>query len=171
MRRLADSPTRVLAALASGCIAVLMLLTVVDVIRRNLTGRALPGTVEYSELLMVALVFLGLATAQRRKDHVAVNIVTSRLPPRTSRIIQLVGYSVVLLFIVWMAWETAAEAVKSLVRGEVRIGLQSVVVWPARVAIPLGLTALTLQLLADVVDLVRPVDGRAGSDVANQGTT
>lgn len=159
MRKLLDPPARVLAVVAGSCIGFLMMLTVVDVARRNLTGRALPGTVEYSELLMVALVFLGLAAAQRRKEHVAVNLVTSRLPVRVSRGIRTAGLAVVIVFIVWMTWETGQEAYRSFSKNEVRIGLQAVRVWPARLAMPLGLAALLLQLVADIVDLSR---GRIG---------
>lgn len=155
MRKVFDPPARALAVLAATCLGVLMMLTVADVTRRNITGRALPGTVEYSELLMVALVFLGLAAAQRRKEHVAVNLLTSRLPVHVSRLVRIAGLVVVLLFIGWMTWKTGQEAHRSLSRNEVRIGLQSVQVWPARLAMPVGLAALFLQVVADVLDLTR----------------
>ncbi|CAN5309700.1 hypothetical protein BH23ACT9_BH23ACT9_07290 [soil metagenome] len=151
MHTLTDGFARGLAGLAAVCIGALMMITVVDVIRRNLTGSALAGTVEYSELLMVSLVFLGLALAQRDKEHVAVNLVTSRLPRPVSRILRVSGLGIVLALLAWMTLETAKEAYRSFISGEIRIGLQSVRVWPARALIPIGLAALVMQLIADVV--------------------
>ena len=152
-----------------------MALTVVDVTRRNITGRALAGTVDLSELTMVAVVFLALGLTQLERQHVAVSLVTTRLPYNLARWLRLAGLCVTIGLITWLCVAAAQEAWRSYNRNEFRFGLLRVVVWPARAMIPLGCLALVLELAVRVADLLRhaerpgattdPTDRAARTDV------
>lgn len=168
VRRMVHAIARVLAVLAATAVVLIMVTTVADVSRRTTTGRSLPGTVDYGELLMVAGVFLALAFAQHRREHVSVNLVTSRLPPTAGRRVRVVGLMVAIGFVAWLAIATGQEALRSFARNEFRFGLVRVAVWPARAVIPVGAVALLLRLLVDTVDLLRSQpEGHTGVQLSN----
>ena len=162
MRKTIDSLSSLLAILAAACVMVMMLLTCLDTGMRWFTGRSVAGAQEIIEQLMVAIVFLGMAYALRRGDHVAVKIVTDALPVRLAAMLRLVGMAVMIVVVAWMAWRTGLQAWRSFNSGEVRFGLLQVPVWPARIAIPLGLGAMILQALPGVFDQLRLL--RTGKD-------
>ena len=74
------------AALAAGgvlCLLAATALTVGDVLLRRSAGIAVPGTVDLTQLCVVACVYAAMPYAFLSGGHVAVEIVTERLPPRT----------------------------------------------------------------------------------------
>jgi TRAP-type C4-dicarboxylate transport system permease small subunit len=143
--------TRFAALLAASGTLFLMLATVADVARRQLTGQPLTGVVEISEVMLVAVVFLGVAYTQREKQHVATTVLTDRLPPRVSGWLRVIGTVVVVVLLLWMIQATSELALESYRRGEYRFGLTRVPLWPARASIPLGLTLLLGEVVRDLL--------------------
>lgn len=164
MRKAIDTVSAVLAVLAAACVMAMMLLTCLDTGMRWFTGRSVAGVQEIVEQLMVAVVFLGMAYALRRGDHVAVKIVTDALPVRLAAALRLAGMAAMIFVVAWMTWRTGSQAWRSFLAGEVRFGLLQVPVWPARVAIPLGLGVMLLQALPAVGDQIRAL--RTGRSLA-----
>lgn len=156
--RLLDTVTRtisiVFAICASSIIAIIMVLTTADVITRSLTGSSIPGVTEFSEVFLVAAVYLGLAFAMRIGAHIGVDIVIMRLKPKVSRVVQLIGMTLAIAVLVWMAIETTGAAMHSISINEYRYGLIKVPVWPAKLIVPIGLTALILECLRFVGTLL-----------------
>ncbi|KPQ05684.1 MAG: TRAP-type C4-dicarboxylate transport system, small permease component [Rhodobacteraceae bacterium HLUCCA12] len=170
MKRLIRSIATLFAIVAALCIVAMMGMTVADVATRALTGRSVPGAQEISEQLVVALVFLGMAFAYHRHEHVAVTICTRALPVRPRASVRLLGRAILLALVGWMIWATGQGAWHAYVRGEIRFGLLQVPVWPARAAIPIGLAAFALSILSDMADRIRDlIAGRDDSAEPNEG--
>lgn len=146
--------SRGFAVLAAIGIVLVMLATVIDVSRRYLTGSGLVGVVEATEISLPIIVFFAIAYAQLRDDHVATTIVTSRLDSGTVRVLRSVGLLIVFVIVGLMLWRTSLRAIVSTSSGEYRIGILKVPVWPARIAIPIGLTVFLAELAADLYSLV-----------------
>lgn len=155
LRRGVHAAARLAALISALCVVALMLTTTADVLRRTATGRALPGSVEYGELLMVGMVFLGLAYAQHQKEHVSVSVLTSRLPVRSAMVVRTTGMLTMVGFLLWLSVAAYGEAMRSLASGEYRFGLLQVPMWPARLVIPVGVALLALETLIDLWDAVR----------------
>lgn len=156
-----------LAILAAASVLAMMLLTCLDTGIRWFSGRSLAGVQEIVEQLMVAIVFLGMAYALRRGEHVSVKVLTASLPVRWAAVLRLCGLAVMIAIVIWMTWRTGQHAWRSFMTGEVRFGLLQVPVWPARLAIPLGLGALILQALPGVADQLKTLrTGRENPDPA-----
>lgn len=68
------------SVIAGLCLLALVLLTVADVVSRNVQGRSILGTVEISTVLLVAIAFLGLGAAEITGKHVSVSLIEARLP-------------------------------------------------------------------------------------------
>ena len=168
MRRAVDA-----LSVAGNWLAVLALLAILffnatEITLRRLTGSGLGGVVELSEVLLVGAVYFALAYAQREGAHVSTSVVTGRMPAKVRASLRTVGFLVAAGVFLWMAWETGQRGWTSFQRGETRMGLREVPIWPGRLAIPIGLTLLTLQALYAASDQVRIL---RGLPVATTGAT
>lgn len=106
------SPRTLLAILGGAMLLGLMGLTVVDVIGRYLFNAPLRGASELTELLLAAVIFLGLPAVALSDDHVTVDLVTGRLPPRVQplRLVTTGLFSAAVLGVVaWRIWVYSAQ--------------------------------------------------------------
>lgn len=72
---------RVLTYVSAIVMFVMMLVTLVDVVGRDLFQAPLPGGFEITELLLAALIFLGLPIITAEGGHVDVDLLDSITPP------------------------------------------------------------------------------------------
>lgn len=165
------------AYLSAIAILAIMLLTVANVAARSLFTSSVPGEVEGSQTLLVIAVFLGLGLAHRLGLHVASSLVVDHVPRPLGRGLQLVGLFVGSLFLCWVLIATGAQAWRSVAGNEYQFGLVRIPVWPARIAIVVGIALWTLEVAREVVAVLlgRPLlaDGasmsRAKSPETNIG--
>jgi TRAP-type C4-dicarboxylate transport system permease small subunit len=90
------------AALAGFALLYMMLITVADIFGRSLGLLTIDSGVEQTELLMVAIGFLGLARCLRIRGNIVVDFATHHLPHRVNEIIDafwLVVMAVVLFLL------------------------------------------------------------------------
>jgi TRAP-type C4-dicarboxylate transport system permease small subunit len=151
---------RALALISAAGIVLIMVIVVTDVVLRKSTGGSLPGGIEYSTVLLVFVAFLGLGFAQAAGEHISTTILTDKLSPRTAAIVRGIGMALVTVVIAWMAWVSADRAIVAWQEGEARLGLIQVPVWPARIAVAVGLAGFLLQLIIDVADDFRRAAGK-----------
>jgi len=170
LRRVVHQATQVLAFLAVLCIVVMLVAIVADVTRRTLAGESVAGVVELGEVIMVAIVFLGLGFAERRGAHVSMTLVVRKLAPRTAAVVNGLGLLLVVVVVGWMVYVTADRALASFEAREYRFGLVRVPVWPARVAIAVGLVVYFLELVFRLIDDFRAATGRGPATVVADET-
>lgn len=140
---------------ASGvAIFLITLIVVADVTLRALFGQPVPGATELSTLLMVALVFLGLASVQTAKANFRMEVLIDILPPGIARVVNFMTTVIALIAISIIGWYTAQEAFHALSVKEMSYGAVSFPIYPARVIIAVGFILLALQLLIDAVFLL-----------------
>lgn len=142
--------TSAFALVSAAAVVTIMLIIAIDVAKRSLLGGSVPGAIEYSEILLVVVVFLGLAEAQRRGQHISMEMVTTRLPAHAAARLKAVGLFVGLTIISWMCWETWQVALRAWETGEYRFGLARIPTWPAKVIIPIGLVLFVFQIVRDL---------------------
>lgn len=98
---------RIIAWICAIILMSMMLVTVLDVIGRYLLNRPLTGATEITELLLSAVVFIGLPAATLDREHVTVDFLTERLPSAIERIrapVIAVASGVILVVIAWRLW-------------------------------------------------------------------
>lgn len=142
--------TQLFALISAAAVLAVAAITTIDVTRRELVGGSVPGAVEYSEILLVAIVFLGLAEAQRRGTHISMEIVTNRLSSHAGARLKTVGLLIGLALLLWMSWETGEVARRAWETGEYRFGLARIPTWPAKTLIPIGLLLFALQVVREL---------------------
>jgi len=155
LERIIERVAVVLGTLAGIAIAVGMLFTVVDVVLRQVRGSGVAGTIEYSEVILAMLVYLGMTQAEVDRAHVRTAILTERLSPGLARWARFVGQVSAFVFVTWMAKASWAAGLDSFEEREFRFGLVNVPVWPAKLVIPVCLTLMALYLLVRCVPVFR----------------
>ncbi|MGM7696932.1 TRAP transporter small permease [Microbacterium sp. A84] len=132
-----------LSAIGGG---ILALLISAEVVSRSATGTSIRGLVEIAELVLVVVVFLGMAQAERIETHVRVTLLTDKMPDRARRIVRATALLIAAIFIIWMATAMAGKALNSFESGEFRIGLLHIPLWPSRAIAAIGTILLAVVL-------------------------
>lgn len=96
MNRVFDLLQPLLKRMAEISLAAMALLTLVDVLGRYVFSFPVQGSVELTEMLMVAVIFSGIPLATAAHAHVAVDIVTLALGPRTRWLQTVLAHSIAL---------------------------------------------------------------------------
>ena len=81
--KLQEKLEEILCYVSALAVAVMMIITTLEVIVRAAFYWSIPGSYEYVSLLFVYLMFLGLAFSQRRDAHITIGIVYDLLPRKT----------------------------------------------------------------------------------------
>ena len=142
------------AVAASGAAAIVMVALVIAVLWRGVFNESLPGLIELVELLMIFVVYLGLAHAEHTRAHVRMTIVTSRLPPTWRRRVLIVSRLVACIGALVFVIGTGQRAIDATIAGEYRMGLMNFPIWPARLTITLGFVLLLLEQVLQLIDTV-----------------
>lgn len=162
---LIETLTRFAGHLASVLILPLIAALVYEVFSRYVMGSPTLWAFETSYMVMGAIFMLGMANALRVGQHVSVDVVTLKLPPRVNAAIRTLCYLFFLPLIVWLTWEVIKYFHEALESGE-RSGRSAwnPVVWPVYLVWCIGFCLLCLQLLAELLKSVRTLvkgDGKA----------
>jgi TRAP-type C4-dicarboxylate transport system permease small subunit len=103
---------RVLAVIAGAALVYMMSMTVLDIIGRTLGIFTIHSGVEQTELMMVAIGFLGLALCLRVGGNIVVDVATQHLPVRINRLIDrfwLLTTAVTLAVLAWLVLRNGFE--------------------------------------------------------------
>ncbi len=115
MNRIFDFIQPALRRIAEASLAAMVVLTVADVLGRYLLSFPIVGSVELTEMLMVAVIFSGIPLATAKGGHVSVDIVTLALGSRTRKaqavLAHLVATASSLLF-GFVTWQRAWAALE-----------------------------------------------------------
>lgn len=139
------------AAVLSGLgILALTVMTLVNLWIRNTGGGGIPDAVGWGEVGVAAIAYLGLAFTQNLNAHVSTTVVVRLLSPKVRKVLTAIWMIVACLLIAWVGWETTQAAMESFGRMEARFG--AVPVWPAKIAIAVGMWLLFLELVTQLLD-------------------
>ena len=103
--------TAVVGKIGSGVIAVMMLLTVSDVVGRRAFNQPVYGAYELSELMMVIVTFFTAAHCQFLRGHIKIDLVVSRLRQRTQDVLNSVMHVFLLAAFCLLTWSLCLYAV------------------------------------------------------------
>lgn len=132
----------------------MMCLTMLDVAGRYLFGFPVVGSVELTELLMVAVIFSGIALSSSVRGHVTVDLIAMALGGRVRWLQRLLGEFVSLIIMALLAvvsWSKAAEVADY---GDLTAVLL-IPIAPAAYFMAAMLTLTTLYHLVDFVTTLR----------------
>lgn len=132
---------------ASLLLFAMMAVTFVDVVGRYFLGRALNGAYELTEVLLALVVFAGLPIVTWRREHVTVDLVTSRLPALPRGLLARVAAVATAVVLGLLAWRLGVTARDLTGYGDATVFL----------GIPLGPVAAAMAALAGIAAVVAAV--------------
>ena len=97
-------------SVGASIIAVMMVLTAVDVVLRYFFDRPVAGSFELTEYMMVIAISLTLAYCAIMKGHVRVEVIVSLLPQRVQAVIRSIVTILVLGIFSLITWQSAVQA-------------------------------------------------------------
>ena len=126
---------------------LLMLHVTANAVLRTVADRPMPNTLEYVQYwYLPAVAFLGFIAAQRRGQHVAADLIYTKLPKPAQRIVLsvfLVVSAVLCLGFAWFGLDAALHAYEI----KKTAGVSDVAAWPAYFLVPLAFGSLTGQFV------------------------
>ena len=109
MKKSIESACGLVAALA---LFAIMALTFFDVGGRKLFANSIPGSLELTELLMVAVIFAGLPLVSLRGEHIVFDSLDGLLGPAVRRVVKLLVNLVcaaAMIGLAWLMWRTGHD--------------------------------------------------------------
>ena len=147
-------------ALAAVSCAILMLITVLDVVARPL-GIPMSLSTEIGIYFGAAIIFLALGEVTRANEHIRADFFEAFIPPRVRPWLQVFFIDVVFLAysacLLWLCTELTIKSFREGIRSQTLMTVP--VGWPQLVMV-VGLSMLCVRLLLQTADHVRTL--RAG---------
>ncbi|WP_111735464.1 TRAP transporter small permease subunit [Roseovarius amoyensis] len=156
LRRIED----ILNDLAGWLILALMAVGVLEVISRSLFNRPIPGQINFVELSLVAIAFLGLSHCQRSDGHIRMTLLTGQLKGRTRHFISIAMLFVGLATLSLLVWSTFTSSfLPAWTIGDVTNSTVRFPVWPTKLLVPAMLALVCLRILITLIQKLRMKPG------------
>lgn len=138
-------------------LAVMTVLTFVQVVLRYAFNSGLVWSLEATTYSFAALVLIGMSYGVRTQTHIAVDIVTRRLPNRAERTVKLVAVAACLVYALLMLYGSAIFVERLLALGNHARDIP-LPKWVLTVTMPLGFTLLAYRFAEAGWKLLRHSD-------------
>jgi len=104
--------------IAAFTLALLLFMTVVDVLLRNAFFIYLRGTYELTQILMSVIVFMAVGYSHDHKEHVVIDILYEHLPRAQKWVLSLISSLIFLAINATMTWVVFQFALRQLAQGD-----------------------------------------------------
>ncbi|MER1967157.1 TRAP transporter small permease subunit [Castellaniella sp. GW247-6E4] len=149
-------------------VLVTVLISAFNAVIRKVFRYSSNGLLEIQWYLFAAVFLLGAGYTLMRNEHVRVDVLAGRLSARAQAWIDIFGTVFFLLpMVVLICWLSWPQFVESFVRAEVSSNTGGLIVWPARLLIPVGFFLLGLQALSELIKRIAYLRGM-GPDPRDQ---
>lgn len=136
-----------------GILALMMCLTFADVCGRYVFNHPIIGSYELTEYMMVIVVGFAIGYCAVVKEHVTIDVVTSRLPQRAQGIIDSVTCLIGLGLFSIITWQCAMHLKEHFI-GRVASVVLLIPTFPFIALLTLGSAMFTLVLLTHFVEFL-----------------
>ncbi len=132
-------------------ILVMMVLTSIDTFLRGVFDRPLSGVYELSSMMMVGVLYLGLSIVQSKRNHIRMDLLSSKLTPDNQTILQLLSDIIFLGLALIITWQMGLKSLDAWTSGDFYYGVVRFPLWPAKLTITLGSALVGIRLMSDIV--------------------
>jgi TRAP-type mannitol/chloroaromatic compound transport system permease small subunit len=145
-------------------VLVAVLVSAGNAIVRKLFNMSSNAFLELQWYLFSAVFLFSAGFTLLRNEHVRIDVLAGRLSPRAQACIDIFGtvfflLPIALLF-VWLSWPIF---IRTYTHGEISTNAGGLLIWPARLMVPIGFALLSLQGVSELVKRIAFLTG-AGPD-------
>lgn len=137
----------IMVYLSGGALAFMSLMIVADVLLRFVLNAPLKATVEISQLIEPYVVFLPFAYTLAKGRHVRVTLLTNRLSETAQMFTESFIYIIAIIFFSLLCCYSWLEFWQSFKIGEVMLAAIRLPWWAGKLAMPIGMFAITIQCI------------------------
>jgi TRAP-type mannitol/chloroaromatic compound transport system permease small subunit len=152
LSRAIDALTERIGRFVYWLILVVVIISALNATVRKLFNYSSNAYLEIQWYVFSFIFLMGAGYTFLRNEHVRIDIITGRLSPRTQNWIDVIGIVFFLvpmaILIGWLSWPLFMD---SFVRHEVSTNAGGLIIWPARVMVPIGFALLLLQGFSELI--------------------
>jgi TRAP-type mannitol/chloroaromatic compound transport system permease small subunit len=142
-------------------VLAMVLISAGNAIVRKLFNMSSNAFLELQWYLFSAVFLLCAGFTLLRNEHVRIDVIAGRLSPRAQAWIDVLGTIFFLmpmaLIFLWLSWPVF---VRTFTHGEISTNAGGLMIWPARLLVPVGFTLLVLQGLSELIKRIAFLAGR-----------
>lgn len=173
LSRAIDLMNEKIAGAVSWALLLAVIVCAVNALVRYTLKMSSNAWLEIQWYLFAAVFMLASAYTLRRDEHVRIDVITGRFSKRTQVWIDLFGYLLFLLPVCLLIFYYGVPFFRySLATGESSSSAGGLIVWPAKLLVPVGFFLLFLQGVSEIIKRIAFLAGRSdGSDFAKHAST
>ncbi|MGA8031600.1 MAG: TRAP transporter small permease subunit [Casimicrobiaceae bacterium] len=170
LSRAIDAVTERVGRLVYWLILVVVLISAANATVRKLFDYSSNAYLEIQWYLFSAVFLFGAGYTLLRNEHVRIDIIAGRLSRRTQNWIDVFGIILFLFpmsfIIMWLGWPLFA---RSYAEHEVSTNAGGLIVWPARLMVPVGFALLIVQGVSELIKRIGFLAGRIPDPLEKHG--
>jgi TRAP-type mannitol/chloroaromatic compound transport system permease small subunit len=160
LSRLIDRATDRIGHIFSWLVLATVLISAANAVVRKVFNYSSNGLLEIQWYLFSAMFLLLAGYTFLRNEHVRIDVIAGRLSKRAQMWIDVFGTLFFLLpmavLLMWLSWPVFTE---SLRRGEISTNAGGLIIWPARLLVPIGFGLLALQGISELIKRIAFLQG------------
>jgi len=168
--RLVDRATDRLGHTIYWLVLAAVLISAANAVVRKAFNYSSNSFLEIQWYLFSVIFLFGAGYTLLRNDHVRIDIIQGRLSPRAQNWIDVVGIVLFLwpmsFVIMWLSWPLFVD---SLARHEVSSNAGGLLIWPARLMMPIGFALLIMQSVSELIKRIAFLRGRIPDPLQKHG--
>ena len=123
-----------------------------NALQRYMFNRSSNAWLEAQWYLFGAVVLLGAAYTLKQNEHIRIDIVTAGLSQNVRNWIDVIGHVLFLIpLCLLMLWLGIPFFLRSFASGEISSSAGGLIVWPAKLLVPLGFAMLLAQGVSELI--------------------
>ena len=170
LSRAIDAITERVGRFVYWLVLIVVLISAANAIVRKLFNYSSNAYLEIQWYLFSVIFLFGAGYTLLRNEHVRIDIITGRLSARAQNWIDVVGIVLFLwpmsFVIMWMSWPLFVD---SLTRHEVSSNAGGLLIWPARLMMPIGFALLIMQSVSELIKRIAFLRGRIPDPLQKHG--
>jgi TRAP-type mannitol/chloroaromatic compound transport system permease small subunit len=152
LSRAIDAITERVGRLVYWLVLIVVLISAANATVRKAFDYSSNAYLEVQWYLFSVIFLFGAGYTLLRNEHVRIDIIQGRLSPRAQNWIDVFGIVLFLmpmsLIIMWLSWPLFVD---SFARHEVSTNAGGLIIWPARLMVPIGFALLIIQAVSELI--------------------
>ncbi|HEY5366678.1 MAG TPA: TRAP transporter small permease subunit [Casimicrobiaceae bacterium] len=161
LSRIIDAINERVGRVIAWVVLVMVLISAANATIRKIFDYSSNAYLEIQWYLFSAVFLLGAGYTLLKNEHVRIDIISSRTSARAQNWVDIVGILFFLMpmsvLIMWLSWPLLED---SCVRHEVSSNAGGLIIWPARLLVPVGFFLLILQGISELIKRIAFLMGR-----------
>ena len=170
LSRAIDAITERVGRVVYWLVLIVVLISAANAIVRKLFNYSSNAYLEIQWYLFSVIFLFGAGYTLLRNEHVRIDIIAGRLSARAQNWIDVVGIVLFLwpmsFVIMWLSWPLFVD---SLARHEVSSNAGGLLIWPARLMMPIGFALLIMQSVSELIKRIAFLRGRIPDPLQKHG--